>query len=169
MTTFHANKLLAANLAATVAAAALLSPSQAVSQPAPSLRAGTLQCDVSGGVGLIVGSTRDLECVFEPVEGPNERYVGTVRHAGLDVGVTGPGVMVWSVLASTSRPRNALAGAYVGAQASGTLGLGLGANALLGGNDRSIALQPLSVQAQTGLNVALGVAELTLRPVARGR
>ena len=134
---------------------------------APNVRAGTLSCDVSGGIGLIIGSTRELQCVFDPLEGPNERYVGTVRHAGLDVGVTGPGVMVWSVLATTARPRNALGGAYVGAQASGSIGVGLGANALLGGSDRNIALQPLSVQAQTGLNVAVGVAELTLRPLVQ--
>lgn len=155
--------------AGPAAALLLFAASPASAQQAPSIRAGTLQCDVSGGIGLIVGSTRDLECVFDPADGPNERYVGTVRHVGLDVGVTGPGVMVWTVLSSTSRPRNALAGAYVGAQAAGSIGLGLGANALVGGNDRSIALQPLSVQAQTGLNVAVGVAELTLRPVARVR
>lgn len=154
-------------LAAAGIAAATAQP--AAAQQAPSLRAGTLTCDVSGGIGFVVGSTRDLECVFDPVDGPNERYIGSVRHAGLDVGVTGPGVMVWSVLSSTSRPRNGLGGAYVGAQASGTVGVGLGANALLGGSDRTIALQPLSVQAQTGLNVAVGVAELTLRPVMRVR
>jgi hypothetical protein len=153
-----------------IAAAALaLAALPAAAQPAPSVRAGTLTCDVSAGIGVIVGSTRELECVFDPVEGPNERYIGVVRHAGLDVGVTGPGVMVWSVLASTQRPRGALTGNYVGAQASGTVGVGVGANALLGGSDRSFALQPVSVQAQTGLNVAVGVAELTLRPLVRVR
>ena len=162
-------KTLERHLPAGAFVAAMVVALPAIGQQAPGIRAGTLQCDVSGGIGLIIGSTRDLDCVFDPVEGANERYVGTVRHAGLDVGVSGAGVMVWSVLSSTSRPRDALAGTYLGAQASGAIGVGLGANALLGGNNRSVALQPLSVQGQTGLNIAVGVAELTLRPAARAR
>ncbi len=126
---------------------------------------GTLQCDVSAGVGMIVGSTRQLQCVLDPLKGPNQRYVGMVRHAGLDLGVTGGGVMVWSVLSSNAQPRFPMTGRYVGAQASGSLGVGLGANALVGGNENSFALQPISVQAQTGVNIAVGVAELTLEPV----
>jgi Protein of unknown function (DUF992) len=56
------------------------------------------------------------------------------------------------------------AGNYGGASAEATVGAGLGANVLVGGSDRTIALQPLSVQGQTGLNVAAGVTELILRP-----
>ncbi len=130
---------------------------------------GTLRCDVSAGVGLIVGSTRQLDCVLDPLKGPDQRYLGTVRHAGLDVGVTGGGVMVWTVLSSNAQPRFPLTGRYVGAQASGSVGVGLGANALVGGNDSSIALQPVSVQAQTGVNIAVGVAEITLEPVVERR
>jgi len=146
--------------------AALIAAGPAMAQGGPSFRLGTLQCDVGGSIGRIIGSTRQLECIFDPVEGPNERYLGTVRHAGLDVGVTGPGVMVWSVLSSTARPRSSLAGVYVGAQASGSIGVGLGANALLGGSDQSFALQPVSVSAQTGVNIAVGAAELSLQPAA---
>jgi hypothetical protein len=130
---------------------------------------GTLQCDVSAGVGMIIGSTRQLDCVLDPLRGPDQRYIGTVRHAGLDLGVTGGGVMVWSVLSSNAQPRFPMTGRYVGAQASGSLGVGLGANALVGGNESSFALQPISVQAQTGVNIAVGVAELTLEPVVAER
>jgi hypothetical protein len=72
--------------------------------------------------------------------------------------------MVWAVFAPTTRRIGALAGNYAGASAEATVGAGLGANVLLGGSDRTIALQPLSVQGQAGLNVAAGVTELILRP-----
>jgi hypothetical protein len=133
------------------------------------IRAGVLRCDVSAGIGLIVGSTRTLSCVFEPTRGRAERYQGRVQHAGLDIGATTRGVMVWGVLASARLSPGALAGTYAGAAAEATLGLGLGANALFGGSERGVALQPVSVQAQAGLNIALGVASLTLEPVRATR
>ena len=71
--------------------------------------------------------------------------------------------MIWSVFAPSGWvSRGALAGIYAGATAEATVGAGLGANVLVGGSDRSIALQPLSVQGQAGLNVAVGVADLIL-------
>jgi hypothetical protein len=133
------------------------------------IRAGVLRCDVSAGIGLIVGSTRTLSCVFEPTRGRAERYQGRVQHAGLDIGATTRGVMVWGVLASARLSPGALAGTYAGAAAEATVGLGLGANALFGGSERGVALQPVSVQAQAGLNIALGVASLTLEPVRATR
>jgi Protein of unknown function (DUF992) len=134
----------------------------------PAFRIGTLQCDVSGGIGMIVGSSRELDCVFRQFRRGRERYRGAIRHAGLDIGATTRGVMVWSVFARSRTPRSALAGRYAGASAEASLGLGLGANVLVGGSADSIALQPVSVQAQVGLNIAIGVAEITLAPV-RGR
>ena len=95
---------------------------------------------------------------------PPEVYVGSITTAGLDIGVKGGGRMIWGVFAPTSGyVRGALAGRYVGASADVTLGVGLGANALVGGSRRSIALQPLSVEANTGVNLAAGVSELRLR------
>jgi len=126
--------------------------------------AGTLTCDVSAGIGLIVGSKRSVSCTFAPsMPGPVEAYSGTITKVGVDVGVTSGGVMVWLVYAPTSRPVGALAGVYGGATAEATFAVGLGANVLVGGSNRTVALQPLSVQGQTGLNVAAGVAELNLR------
>jgi len=52
---------------------------------------------------------------------------------------------------------------YVGASGEVSLGLGVGANALIGDSQRSIALQPLSVEGQVGVNLAMGVAGLSLR------
>ncbi|TMJ00078.1 MAG: DUF992 domain-containing protein [Alphaproteobacteria bacterium] len=127
-------------------------------------QSGTLNCDVSGGIGFVVGSQRQVNCLFTPsYPAPPEQYVGTITKLGLDIGFTTGGQLVWSVLQSTTRRRGVLAGSYAGASAEATIGAGLGANVLVGGNDRSVALQPLSVQGQIGLNVAAGIAEISLQ------
>jgi hypothetical protein len=143
----------------------------AVASPVPALaqgertKAGTLACDISGGIGLIITSHKDVTCMFTPSQpGPREVYVGGINKFGLDLGATAGGEMVWAVYAPTTRRFGALAGNYSGATAEATVGAGLGANVLVGGSDRTVALQPLSVQGQAGLNVAAGVAELILRP-----
>jgi len=103
--------------------------------------------------------------MFTPSErGPREVYVGSISKFGLDLGATAGGEMVWAVYAPTTRRFGALAGHYGGATAEATVGGGLGANVLIGGSDRTITLQPLSVQGQAGLNVAAGVADFELRP-----
>lgn len=135
------------------------------SQAQPSAtQVGSLTCDVSGGIGLIIASQKEMICTFRNARGELEVYTGTIRKFGLDVGATTGGEMVWSVLAPSNVARGALAGNYAGATAEATVGAGLGANVLVGGSNRSIALQPLSVQGQTGLNLAVGVASLELRP-----
>jgi hypothetical protein len=127
-------------------------------------QSGTLNCDVSGGIGFVVGSQRQVNCLFTPsYPAPPEQYVGTITKLGLDIGFTTGGQLVWSVLQSTTRRRGVLAGSYAGASAEATVVAGLGANVLVGGNDRSVALQPLSVQGQVGLNVAAGIAEISLQ------
>ena len=110
------------------------------------LKLGRLRCNVSGGLGLIITSTKEMSCVFTSVHGYHERYYGTIRKFGLDIGATDRGVLSWAVFAPSEGPKHgALAGEYVGVDASATVGVGLGANALVGGSNRSIALQPLSV------------------------
>lgn len=156
------HKLLSA--VAAVAAVAIALPIPASSQ-ANRTKVGTLSCDISGGIGLIVTSKKDLTCMFTPSQpGPREVYVGSITKFGLDLGATAGGEMVWAVYAPTTRKFGALAGNYGGATAEATVGAGLGANVLVGGSDRTVALQPVSVQGQAGLNVAAGVAELRLRP-----
>lgn len=128
-------------------------------------RVGVLTCEVSGGAGFVFGSSKDLRCHFEGEDGRSERYVGAINKFGLDIGVTGPAIMTWAVLAPTSDwGDGALAGNYVGASAQATAGVGGGANLLVGGSNDTISLQPLSVQGQTGLNAALAVSELVLDP-----
>ena len=129
------------------------------------VKVGTLVCDVSGGIGLVIGSQKGVQCLFNPnLPGPPEAYVGTISKLGLDIGATSAGQMVWAVYAPSTGVFGALAGTYAGATAEATVAVGLGANVLVGGSNRTVALQPLSVTGQTGLNLAAGVASLTLRP-----
>jgi Protein of unknown function (DUF992) len=124
---------------------------------------GTLACNVSGGIGYIITSAKSMACTFAPAGGPPQHYSGVIRKFGLDIGFSGEAVMTWMVFAPGSVSPGALQGSYAGASAEVSAGLGLGANALIGGFNGSIALQPLSIQGQTGLNVAAGVASLELR------
>jgi len=145
------------------ALAALFCIGASESQAQNRVRTGVLTCSVSGGVGLILGSQKSTLCTFNPRRGPNERYVGVINRFGLDIGATRRGVLTWAVLSEGSIAPGSLAGSYVGASGEATLGAGVGANVLVGGSNRSIALQPLSVSSQTGLNFALGVGDLQLR------
>lgn len=148
---------------AVVAAVALPAPTMA--QGANRTKVGTLTCDISAGIGLIIASKKDVTCMFTPSErGPREVYVGSISKFGLDVGATAGGEMIWAVYAPTNRKFGALAGHYGGATAEATVGAGVGANVLVGGSNRTVTLQPVSVQGQAGLNVAAGVAGLDLRP-----
>jgi hypothetical protein len=131
----------------------------------PGVKAGVLTCNVSSGWGLIFGSSKDLNCTYDGVSGHEEHYHGTINKYGVDVGYHNGGVIIWAVVApSADIAPHALAGDYGGVTAGGAVGVGAGANALVGGSDRSIALQPISVEGLTGLNVAAGVASITLRP-----
>lgn len=151
-----------AGAAALAATGLLAAPAEAQQR---STRVGVLQCDVAPAVGLILGSRREMTCLFRPDRGGRrEAYAGTFTRVGLDVGITGRGVLAWTVFAPTRRlSPDQLAGSYTGASAQVTLAVGLGANALVGGSRDTVALQPLSVQAQMGANLALGVGNLTLQ------
>lgn len=145
-------------LAALVALGLAASPAFAAS----GVKIGVLSCDVSAGVGLIVASSKTVKCTFDGTVGKVDRYKGTIEKLGIDIGFTGKGVMAWAVFAPGKVGRGALAGRYAGATAEASVAVGLGANVLVGGSNKSIALQPISVQAQTGLNVAAGIAALRL-------
>jgi hypothetical protein len=149
--------------AATLAAVAIY-PSGAQAQNR--VKVGTLDCQMSGGVGMIVASRKEVLCRFIPsIRGwRGETYAGSISRFGIDLGATAGGNLIWAVYAPTSAGRYALAGSYGGASAEATVGAGLGANALVGGNNRTVMLQPLSVQGQAGVSVAAGVAGLELRP-----
>ena len=128
---------------------------------------GVLSCRLAPTIGLIVGSRQSMACQFRPDKGGLvENYSGAITKIGLDLGITAGGAMAWAVLASAAVPvRGGLAGTYVGASGSISLGVGAGANVLIGGSNRSVALQPVSIEGSVGVNLALGVANLELRAV----
>jgi hypothetical protein len=127
---------------------------------------GSLSCNVAGGVGFVFGSSRTLNCVFTRSDGVGERYEGTIRRYGVDIGFTRESTVVWLVFAPGSIAPGAIAGEYAGATAQGTVGVGVGANVLLGGSSNQITLQPVSIEGSVGLNAAAGVAALSLRKVS---
>jgi hypothetical protein len=128
------------------------------------VQVGTLTCDVAPGVGMVVVSRKEVTCTFQNAAGELETYDGAISKLGVDIGVTQGFGIVWAVFAPSGNVvRGALSGSYVGGTAQATVGVGVGANALIGGFRRSVSLQPLSLSGQTGLNVAAGVAELQLQ------
>ena len=130
------------------------------------IRQGVLTCRISASVGLLVGSRQRLRCQFRSESGRTQKYIGTIGRLGFDIGFTAGGVMTWAVLASTPTiPSGALAGEFVGASGDISAGLGVGANLLVGGTRKSVSLQPLSVEGQVGVNLALGVARMKLKPI----
>jgi Protein of unknown function (DUF992) len=129
------------------------------------VRVGTLSCNVAAGWGFVFGSSKALRCTFSPGPGHPEHYAGSISKFGVDIGYTNGGVLVWAVFApSTTLAPHALSGSYAGATGSATVGVGAGANVLIGGSNRTISLQPVSIEGNTGLNVAAGIGAITLRP-----
>jgi hypothetical protein len=152
-------------LTLTFATLALIAP-VASADAAPPVRAGILQCQGGQNVGFVVGSVTSLECVFRSEGRRPEPYIATVRRIGLDLGVTEQTQLSWTVNAPNSRlGRGELAGSYGGVGANASIGVGGGGNFLVGGPANAYALQPISLQGQTGLNVAAGIAGLDLEPV----
>jgi hypothetical protein len=151
-----------------IAVVALVAPI-ASANALPPVRAGILQCQGGQNVGFVVGSVTSLECVFQSEGRRPEAYIATVHRYGLDIGFTEQTKFSWAVNAPTGRVgRGDLAGNYGGVGANASVGVGGGGNFLVGGQQNSYALQPLSVQGQTGLNVAAGVADIELQPVRFG-
>lgn len=155
------SRTLAVSFAAGLVTAAMAGavPSAAQAQTV----AGELICKGKGTTGMILGSQESMKCTFAPAGGgKRQSYNASVSRVGLDVGVTQASTMVWTVLVTGSLPKNALAGSYGGASASGSVGIGGGVNVLVGGTNNSVSLQPLSFQGHTGFNVGVGVTELKL-------
>ncbi len=128
------------------------------------VQVGSLTCNVAGGWGFVFGSSKAVRCTFARAGGRPEHYAGSINKFGVDIGYTQGGVLVWGVFApSGSLAPGALSGNYVGASGSATVGVGAGANVLVGGSNRTISLQPVSFEGNTGLNVAAGIGSISLR------
>lgn len=143
-----------------VAAGPLSGPAAAQSR----IEVGVLECRGMPSTSFLIGSVQNFNCIFNSASGPPQVYQGQIRKLGVDVGLTERSVLVWTVFAPTRvLGPGSLAGGYVGVAAGAAVGVGLGANALIGGFNNSVALQPVSIEAQQGLNIQVGVAALELR------
>lgn len=146
-------------LAATLVAIGLMITPAA----ANGVKLGTLTCNVEGGVGLILGSVRQAQCAYVEKGKKTKRYTATFSRLGVDVGIVGNKTLTWAVFGVDGKSNKGLKGTYTGVNAEASALVGVGANALIGGFDSGIVLNPVSVSTQTGLNVAAGVATLTLK------
>jgi Protein of unknown function (DUF992) len=149
-------------LAAALLSFVALSPAQAAG-----VKIGVLSCRVHSGWGYVLGSSRDLDCTYHRTSGSDEHYTGTLMKVGVDIGYLNSGELVWGVVAPTSEVKEgALAGQYAGATGGATVGLGGDVHVLVGGLDKSIALQPVSIQGNSGLDVAAGIGAIELKQAA---
>lgn len=151
---------------AAAVAAAMVIAGLAFAAPASAengVKVGVLTCNVDSGWGFIFGSSRELKCTYAHDKSPGERYVGHIKKFGVDIGYQAGGVIVWGVFAPTADVgKGALVGDYGGVSGSAAVGVGAGANVLIGGSQKSISLQPVSIEGMTGLNVAAGISAVTL-------
>ena len=133
----------------------------------PSAKVGMLNCNVGPEIGFIVGGRAKLACRYSPssASAPTENYTGEITTVGLDIGATGGGKLAWAVSMPTNGPAHgALAGDYAGVSGQAAVGVGVGGNVLVGGSNRSVTLQPFSIEGDTGINLAVGVSDMVLRP-----
>lgn len=157
--------VLALSAFALPAQSADLSQPVAASKTQPYSQVGVLKCEIDPAIGVIIGSRQEMECLFQPANknARPESYKGRITKIGVDIGYINGGEVVWAVWAPTVRPEGALDGRYVGASANAAIGIGAGTNILTGGSWKTISLQPISLQGQKGLNVAVGISNLRLK------
>jgi hypothetical protein len=146
-----------------LAALAAISLSAVPASAEGGVKIGVLSCGIGSGAGFLITSSKEIDCVFKPSRGGKvERYSGVIRRLGIDIGVTDQSSLVWAVFAPGKVKRGSLEGYYAGVSAEATVAVGLGANVLVGGFKRSLNLQPVSIQAQTGLDIAATITGLQL-------
>lgn len=158
------NKLMKTTVAAGAILAATVSGSFAADASGPKNggRLGILSCEVDGGWGAVIGSHKEVNCVFTKTNGKKIEYTGSIGRIGVDLGYVGNRKIVWAVLSAGNNNVDNLAGTYIGAGATAAVAVGIGANALVGGVKNSVVLNPLSIEGATGLYAAVGATSLTL-------
>ena len=151
-------------LLAVLATVALSIPPALAQSQQSWTQAGRLRCNLNPSIGFVIFGHQSMECKFQPVSGPVQAYDGAINTVGIDLGISGGGRFAWAVFGSAAGvPNGALAGEYVGASGDVGLGVGVGANVLVGGSNRSVALQPVSLAGTMAVNVVAGLSQLKLR------
>jgi Protein of unknown function (DUF992) len=151
-------------LRTAIAAAALTAFSLPAITPAQAGEVGMLTCRSPQSTNYVVWSSRTYSCVFHSSAGGRRQYyTATLNRFGAQIGFSNNVNLAWAVFAASSHVgQGALAGSYAGASAGAAVGLGARANALVGGGPNSFALQPVSLEGETGLNARATVTALWL-------
>jgi len=128
---------------------------------------GVLTCkSIPGsGLNLLIHSTVDVKCTFDATDGSTtEHYVGeTGIGLGLDISHKTKQTMVFTVFAADFKKGNhKLAGKYIGASAAATVGVGVGAHALVGAGKNSVSLEP-AIEGNQGIGASAGISYLYLQ------
>ena len=167
MTKYHRLTVYSALLACVFFGLTEISTKAPAQTPASWTQVGMLTCKLNPSIGFVIFGHQSMECQFtQNGRFPPQAYEGALNTVGIDIGVSAGGVLAWGVFAPTAGPPpGALAGTYVGATGDIGVGLGAGVNVLIGGSNRSFALQPLSVEGSVAINVTVGLSGLQLRAV----
>jgi len=153
-------------IAAVIRGRADFAIAQDLKAPDTTPTSGFLTCHVESGFGFIFGSTRNVACTYSTSSGQSENYKGHIHKFGADIGYLSSAVILWGVYAhSTIEGPGVLVGDYTGATVSATVGIGGGLNVLAGGSEKSITLQPISIEGNQGLNIGAGIMQMTLEYV----
>ncbi len=147
----------AQNHAEAEASAAALEPAKV------SVAVGSLTCNIQGDSGFVFGTTRHLDCLFARTDGVAETYHGSIKRFGTDDGYTKDSHVLWLVFASGAVESGALAGDYGNSASQVEKSNGPDTQVLIDANNKQISLEPVHVKGAAGLNVASGVAEVTLQ------
>lgn len=126
---------------------------------------GALSCNIAGGTGYVLGSSKSMECVFVGRDGASAEYSGTINKVGIDIGYTKAVHTIWRVYSlGSDRKPDQIAGTYAGEQSTVVAaGSQAGGNWLYGGPNAEIGMVASGVTKDAGYNLATGVAEMTLK------
>jgi len=158
-------KLAIRSFAVAVAALITLLPAVSSADEQAGVQIGLLSCEVVPGsrVNLLIRSTADVTCTYDN-QGTLERYKGEAGIAlGLDLSFKTEEKFGFAVIAASSDVRPgayALAGKYVGGQASAAAGVGVGAKVLVGGGEKNFSLQPVGLEGSVGAGASAGIGFL---------
>jgi hypothetical protein len=126
---------------------------------------GALTCNIAGGTGYVLGSSKSMECVFLGKDGVSSaQYTGTINKVGIDIGYTKAVHTVWRVYSLGSvQAATALSGTYVGEQGTVAAGGQAGGNWLYGGPNAEIGMIASGIVQEAGYNLAMGIGEMSLK------
>ena len=130
---------------------------------------GVLSCKsvVGSRLNLVIRSTVDVKCEMKYSGGEVERYKGETGIAlGLDLSFKDNEEIAFTVISASEVKVGSypVTGKYIGAKATVSAGIGLGAAALIGGSNDNFGLNPLALETNQGVGVAADIGFIYIEP-----